>query len=470
MNIKRFFNCAVPVYSCNLKCSYCFVGQKDLSNRKDLNATLSPELIKQAFTTERTRGRALINLCGMGETLIPAEMIDIIRGLLENGQFVSVVTNCTLTNKIMQLCEMEKQYKDRLFIKCSFHYEELIRTNLLDVFFDNVQWLRENKISYTIEMVANDSLISKEKQIKDIFQSKNEAMPHILESRYIADDSFRRLTNLKAEDHQQAWEKYDSELFRAQQSLWGEKRSEFCMAGGLSVDVDLKSGCMAQCNTGGKQIGNIYENLDDPMEFCAIGSNCPTPHCFISYVWQGLCGNIENIPYATYDEMRNRKRPDGQEWLTPVIKGAFSKRCSDYLTYSEQKKQVVNGIMSLYYDNSVPEEAYMALKEWMDEKLSNEGIRSVVLYGFGRIGKALKEVFDSIDIKVVKIVDRSVKESVGLYETTDIFWSHVADLHSKADAVIVTPISDGQGIKEKITDKNPYLKVINILEEIQYIV
>ena len=177
-----------------------------------------------------------------------------------------------------------------------------------------------------------------------------------------------------------------------------------------------------------------------------------------------------NIPYATYDEMRNRKRPDGQEWLTPVIKGAFSKRCSDYLTYSEQKKQVVNGIMSLYYDNSVPEEAYMALKEWMDEKLSNEGIRSVVLYGFGRIGKALKEVFDSIDIKVVKIVDRSVKESVGLYETTDIFWSHVADLHSKADAVIVTPISDGQGIKEKITDKNPYLKVINILEEIQYIV
>lgn len=470
MNIKRFFNCTVPIYSCNLRCKYCFVGQAGLSNHKELNAALSPKMIKKAFAIERTKGRSLINLCGLGETLIPAEIIDVIRVLLENGQFVSVVTNCTLTNKIMQLCELENEYKDRLFIKCSFHYEELLNTDLLDVFFDNVHLLRENKISYTIEMVANDTLVSKEMQIKDIFESKNEAMPHILESRYIKDDSFRRLTDLKVEDHQQVWEKYNSELFQAQQLLWEQRRSEFCMAGELSVDVDLKSGCMTQCNTGGKQIGNVYENLDSPIKFCAIGSNCPSPHCFISYVWQGLCGNIEGISYPTYEEMRNRKRSDGQEWLTPIIKDAFSKRCSEHLKYSEQKKQVVNGLMSLYYNNPVPEESYIGLKEWIRKKLGDNEIKSVIIYGFSGIGKGLKEILDAIGIKVLKIVDKNIKESAELYETTDRFWGYITNLSDKVDAVIVTPISEGQEIKEKIVTKTSEIKVFSILDEMQCMV
>ena len=43
--IKRFYECLIPVTACNLKCSYCYVMQRDNRKNKIANLKYSPEII-----------------------------------------------------------------------------------------------------------------------------------------------------------------------------------------------------------------------------------------------------------------------------------------------------------------------------------------------------------------------------------------------------------------------------------------
>lgn len=58
--IKRFFECLIPVTACNLKCSYCYVIQRN--NRKHEIARLkyTPEQIGRALRQERLGGGMLL--------------------------------------------------------------------------------------------------------------------------------------------------------------------------------------------------------------------------------------------------------------------------------------------------------------------------------------------------------------------------------------------------------------------------
>ena len=61
MPIKRFVECLLPVTACNLKCSYCYVIQRN--NRKMQQAVLkyTPEQIDRAMSKDRWGGRTSLS-------------------------------------------------------------------------------------------------------------------------------------------------------------------------------------------------------------------------------------------------------------------------------------------------------------------------------------------------------------------------------------------------------------------------
>lgn len=99
--IKRFFGCLIPVMTCNMKCSYCYVIQRD--NRKNRMAELkySPYQIGLALTMKRLGGGCYFSICGAGETTLQPEIDDIVYRILEQGHFINIMTNGTVTVQLM---------------------------------------------------------------------------------------------------------------------------------------------------------------------------------------------------------------------------------------------------------------------------------------------------------------------------------------------------------------------------------
>lgn len=58
IHVKRFFECLIPVTVCNLKCSYCYVIQRDYRNMKLAELKYTPEHIGKCLTKERLGGSA----------------------------------------------------------------------------------------------------------------------------------------------------------------------------------------------------------------------------------------------------------------------------------------------------------------------------------------------------------------------------------------------------------------------------
>lgn len=56
IHVKRFFECLMPVTVCNLKCSYCYVIQRDYRNMKLAELKYTPEHIGKCLTKERLGG------------------------------------------------------------------------------------------------------------------------------------------------------------------------------------------------------------------------------------------------------------------------------------------------------------------------------------------------------------------------------------------------------------------------------
>ena len=465
--IKHFFNCILPVYSCNFRCNYCFVHQTHAEEGKK-NHHLDADMIKKALTIERC-GKSFMNLCSNGETLLQPEIIEIANGLLENGHIVAIVTNLTYTKKIDELCGFPLEYRNRLFIKASFHYEQLIERNLVDVYFDNIKKLHAHGISYSMEIVASDDIVDDIDAIMRLFDAHDEMMPQIIESRETVSGDFGRLTSNDVEKHIEIWSRFDSDMFNGMQEFWGVKRNEFCYAGEYSAAIDLKTGFVTQCDRC-RSIQNIYQNIDKPLMFCAVGENCQISHCYISYVWQRLCGNIKSTNHRPYYLTRNRRYPDGTEWLSKEIKQEWSSVIGEKCGYySEKKETIVGGIMDAFYKGCVSEIRSKTVFHWFTEKLSENSSRIVVIYGFGRIGRYVYDLLsEQSDFDVAGVIDRNP-----ICPNEDIRYISIDDLNNKelsdmnVDTVIVTPLTDSFAIEERI--HNIYgdeISVFNILYEI----
>lgn len=343
--IKRFIDVYIPVEACTLRCHYCYITHHRLFNNRLPKFKYSPEHVRQALSKERLGGICLINLCGGGETLLPPEVPQYIRALLEEGHFVMVVTNATVSKRFDEIAQFPKELLKRLFFKFSYHYLELKSRSLLERFWKNIQKVRNVGCSFTLEVTPSDELIPYIDELQQIALENVGSLCHITVARDERDSRHLPiLTNLHREEYIKTWSSFNSTLFDYKISVFGVKRKEFCYAGDWSFTLNLGTGIMAQCYCSLlKQ--NIFEDIEKDIEFIPIGNNCRERHCYNAHAFLAL-GNIPELLSPTYAYLRNRVCNDGSEWLSPDMKEFMNGKLYELnVEYTDGQKRVINKII-----------------------------------------------------------------------------------------------------------------------------
>ena len=149
------------------------------------------------------------------------------------------------------------------------------------------------------------------------------------------------LTSLPREEYKKTWANFDSALFNYKLSIFEKKRKEFCYAGDWSFYLNLATGVMTQCYCSYTS-QNIFENINEPIRFKAVGNNCREHHCYNGHVFLTF-GDIPELEAPTYAELRNRTCADGSEWLKPEMRHLMStKLWQSNKEYSVLKKASSN--------------------------------------------------------------------------------------------------------------------------------
>jgi hypothetical protein len=325
--MKRFIDCLIPFQTCNLRCHYCYITQTKSFGQKLPVFPYGADHIGRALAADRLGGVSLINVCGEGETLLPPEVVGIVHEILKQGHYVMVVTNGTIAKRFDEIAALPADCLERLLIKFSFHYLELQKRGWLDLFFNNVQKVRQAGASISVELTPSDEMIPHVDDAIAICRERAGAPCHVTVARDERNPELAILTGRSKAEYQHIWERFDSALFRFKLKVFGEKRREFCYAGLWSGTLDLVSGNLRQCYRGGT-IQNVYENLDRPIPFQPIGRHCPEPHCYNAHAFMTL-GVIPSVRTPRFAEMRDRICADGSEWLKPGFKAFISRKLGD---------------------------------------------------------------------------------------------------------------------------------------------
>ena len=106
----------------------------------------------------------------------------------------------------------------------------------------------------------------------------------------------------------------------------------------------MKSGNYQQCYKG-KKLGNIYD-LDSPVKFLAIGHHCREGHCFNGHAFLGF-GLIPGLDTIDFADMRNRKMPDGKNWLSPEMNYFMRHKLSESNEVLTEKDKIISDIKSI---------------------------------------------------------------------------------------------------------------------------
>ena len=327
--LKRFIDIYVPVTTCTLQCHYCYIYHQGLFKNNLPEFKYSPETVKKALSQERLGGACLINLCAGGETLLHPQITEYIRAMLENGHYVMVVTNATVSRRFDEILQFPAPLLSRLFFKFSYHYLELKKKNLFELFFNNIRKMRDAGCSFTLELTPNDESIPYIDDIKQKAIDELGAACHVTIARDdIAPGADKPiLTKLSRDDFYKAWSVFDSDMMQFKKTIFGVKRKEFCYAGDWSFYLNLGTGIMTQCYCSFKS-QQIFENPDSPIDFTPVGCHCSMPHCYNGHAFLTL-GCIPEIEAITYAQLRNRVCADGSEWLKPNVKKFFSCKLKD---------------------------------------------------------------------------------------------------------------------------------------------
>lgn len=340
--IKRLICINVPVTACNLKCKYCYITQQKQWRTGLPNFEYSAEHMGKCLSVERLGGVCLINLTGSGETLLPNEIVDIIRNLLQQGHYLEVVTNGTLTNKFEEIARFPKTLLERLEFKFSFHYLELKRLEKIDVFFDNISLVKKAGCSFTVECMPNDELIPHIEDVKKLCRERLGALCQLTVGRNDLQKDRRILTNLSEEEYREIWGTFESDMFNFKMDIFYTKRKEFCYAGDWSLYVNLGNGDAKQCY--GQLVNqNIFKDITKPIKFSAVGKYCREPHCYNGHAFLTL-GVIPELDTPTYENIRNRKCQDESQWFSSCGKEFFSSKLKDSNKEYSKSSKIINTI------------------------------------------------------------------------------------------------------------------------------
>ena len=334
--IKRFIECMIPSYSCNLICEYCYVIQGQYRDKAPFKLNYNLEIIRKATTKERFGGICFFSLCAAGETLIPKETIEIAKILLENGHYVNITNNGTITNRINELINLPKEFKNRLHLSFSFHYLELKKLNLLNIFFNNVIRSKEAGISIFVQIGLCDNYIPYIDEIKILCMDKLGAYPqcHVLRRNEFVDYSL--FSELTYDEYNKIGKSFNSSLFEFTLKNFMQKQKDFCYAGDWSLTLNFGTGNLSKCY--GKPIQNIFKN-NNKIKFEAIGNNCYSPYCVNSSHFLSL-GCIPSLKTPSYVELRNRKEA---MWYSENMEKFLDSKLEDNnKKYHVLKKIIIN--------------------------------------------------------------------------------------------------------------------------------
>ena len=327
----------------------------------------SPALAGRRALSAGQRGRR-----GAGETLAQREVIDIVAAILSEGHYVNITTNGTLSQRFDELIEKCKPNIKRLHISFSMHYLELVKLNLLERFFDNIDKVRRAGASFMLQINLCDEYIPYIEEIKKISYEKVGAYPQVALTRNEETVPMSIHSKLSNSEYYKYGSLFESPLFDFTFKNFNVKRKEFCYAGDWSGILDLQTGILKKCYN--EPIGvNIFEDIDKPICFEAVGSNCKSCYCVNSSHFMSL-GVIPEISTPTYAQLRNRVCSDGSEWLQPEIKSFMStKLFESNEEYSKKKKRQINkaGEELIPFSVKVKSAVYKSLPENIAEKIAN---------------------------------------------------------------------------------------------------
>lgn len=338
--IKKVILINIPVSACNLRCKYCYITQQNRWGDKISDLGYSPEQVGKALSFSRLGGSCLINICAGGETLLAPYLTDILEEVLEQGHYVELVTNGTLSKKIDEILRLPPHLLAHLIFKFSFHYEELKRLDLIDVFFDNVRKARAVGCSITVELTVFDELLPEIENIQKICREKLGVLCHLTIGRNDSDPAIPILSKYPIEEYKEKWSSFDSPMFDFKLTTYYVKRKEFCYAGEWSFYLNLNTGVARQCYKSAFE-QNIFDRPDSPIISRAIGNCCQEPHCYNSHAFLTL-GLIPSLNSPNYLETRNRECDDGADWFSADAKEFYShKLCESNLQHGRLKQRLI---------------------------------------------------------------------------------------------------------------------------------
>lgn len=336
--IKRFIDCGLPSFTCNLRCTYCYVAQNFLFSQQIPQFKYPAEIVGKALSKERLGGTCMFNICASGETLLPKVTVDYTKAILEQGHYVMIVTNLLATKRLVEFSQFPKELRERLFFKVSFHYLELKEKNLFDKFFANIDMIKKMGASFTLEITPCDELIPHIDEIKEMSIFRVGALPHITVARDESKPDYPLLTKYSKEEYKNIWGVFDSMMFDYKMSVFGEKRKEYCYAGNWTATLNLMTGTLKQCYST-NYFTNIYKNIDKPIKFVNMGHGCKAPHCHNAHAFLTF-GSIPSLEAPFYAELRNRICVDGTEWLNEKMKSFMYTKLVDSNEETQPKGDV----------------------------------------------------------------------------------------------------------------------------------
>ena len=367
-NVKKLIMLTIPTAVCNFHCHYCYLSHTDGAYQgKQAEMHYSPEHVARALSRKRMGGTCFINACANGETLLTKNIDQYFKALVEEGHYLEIVTNMTVTPVIDKILAWNKELLKHIEFKCSFHYLELKRKGLLTLFSENVNKAWNAGASVTVEITPSDELVPFVPEVMDFSLQNFGALPHVTVARNNATNNIEKLTKLSEADFERIWSAFDSKLWQYKNSIFGVKQTEFCYSGSWSITVNLATGDAKACYY--VPLGNIFENPEEPLPDHPIG-RCPIAHCYNGHAFLTF-GLIPESTEVKYSDVRNRIREDGTEWLYPEVKEFFSSTLPETNPiWSKRTKQAY--IRKCYPPHSLRErlaeyQFYQKLHKWKEK-------------------------------------------------------------------------------------------------------
>ena len=328
--IHRFIDVnLVGTTSCNLRCEYCYVWRKLGFHGENKLSNHSVSELCEGLSNDRTGGSCFINMCARGETMLADGIVELTRGLLQQGHYVSIVTNATITKRIEDILCFPQELLKRLFFKISFHYKELKRLSLLDVFWNNIKLIKNSVCSFTLEVVPGDGTESLIDEIKGMCMTEMDgALPHISFTRDSKKVGYDLLSEHPIDTYRAIWKQFDSKMFKLKSEWYGKNMKDYtCYAGVWSYLVNAMTGEIKACYQR-EPIGNIFCKELKAFPVKAVGKDCCIAYCFNNHAFLAW-GCVPEIECSNYQDMRDRISDNGEHWLKEPVYSYMGQKLKD---------------------------------------------------------------------------------------------------------------------------------------------